>query len=156
MASRIGVMNRGRLVQIGSPAEIYERPSSRFVADFVGEVNLFEGELVAGFNCLALSVPGFAQPLPLPSGTSLPGGAAVTMVLRPEKLLLSRERPAGFAVAATVSSVDYLGGVSIVHLKAGEGRSLKAHLPSASACGLGRATLLWASWSPDDGIVITQ
>ena len=50
MASRIAVMNRGRLVQIGAPAEIYERPNSRFVADFVGEVNLFEGEVVAGSN----------------------------------------------------------------------------------------------------------
>src|SRR3984893_14309205 len=54
MASRIAVMNRGRVVQIGTPAEIYEHPGSRFVADFVGEVNLFEGELTAGFNCLAL------------------------------------------------------------------------------------------------------
>ncbi len=52
MASRIAVMSRGRLVQIGPPAEIYERPNSRFVADFVGAVNLFEGELVAGFNAL--------------------------------------------------------------------------------------------------------
>jgi putrescine transport system ATP-binding protein len=55
MASRIAVMNRGRLVQTGTPAEVYERPRSRFVAGFVGEVNLFEGELAAGFNCLALA-----------------------------------------------------------------------------------------------------
>ena len=46
-------MDRGRLVQTGAPAEIYERPASRFVANFVGEVNLFEGELTAGSNCLA-------------------------------------------------------------------------------------------------------
>src|SRR5271169_2255690 len=54
MASRIAVMNRGRLVEIGTPAEIYERPVSRFVANFVGEVNLFEGEVTAGANCPAL------------------------------------------------------------------------------------------------------
>src|SRR6059058_4369981 len=77
MASRIAVMNRGRVVQIGAPAEIYERPGSRFVADFVGEVNLFEGELTAGFNCLGLAVTGLAEPIPLPQGTGLPEGAAV-------------------------------------------------------------------------------
>src|SRR5947207_1242310 len=72
MASRIAVMNRGSLVQIGTPAEIYEQPGSRFVADFVGEVNLFEGKLTAGFNCLALTVAGFDRPIPLPPGTTLP------------------------------------------------------------------------------------
>src|SRR5207244_3961931 len=66
MATRVAVMNRGRLVQTGSPAAIYERPNSRFVADFVGAVNLFEGELVAGFNVLCLAVPGLAEPIPLP------------------------------------------------------------------------------------------
>src|SRR6267142_1695532 len=104
MASRIAVMNRGRVVQIGTPAEIYERPGSRFVADFVGEVNLFEGELTAGFNCLALTVAGFDRPLPLPpAGIVLPEGDAAALALRPERLRLCRERPPGFAVAAKVA-----------------------------------------------------
>ena len=69
MASCVAVMDRGRIVQTGAPAEIYERPASRFVANFVGEVNLFEGELTAGFNCVALAVAGLNEPIPLPSGT---------------------------------------------------------------------------------------
>jgi putrescine transport system ATP-binding protein len=156
IASHIAVMNRGRLVQIGSPAEIYERPISRFVADFVGEVNLFEGELTAGFNRLALTVAGFEEPVPLPAGTNLPDGASAALAVRPEKLLLSHARPSGFAIAATVSSVGYLGRVSIVHLVVGQGRPLKACLPSASAGEFGRGTGVWASWSPDDGVVVTQ
>src|SRR3954464_852836 len=56
MASRVAVMNRGRLVQIGTPSAIYQRPGSRFVAGFVGAVNLFEGELVAGFEALGLAL----------------------------------------------------------------------------------------------------
>src|SRR3984885_14565719 len=72
MASRIAVMDKGRIAQIGSAAEIYERPNSRFVADFVGAVNLFDGVLVAGFNALALKAPGIETPLPLPEGTDLP------------------------------------------------------------------------------------
>ncbi len=156
MATRIAVMNHGRLVQTGTPAEIYERPGSRFVADFVGEVNLFEGELTAGFNCLALVVAGFDRPIPLPPVTPLPQGGAATLALRPEKLQLCLEPPAGFAVPATVSSVDYLGGASIVHLTVRKGRSLIARLPSSATACLSRGAAVWASWSPDDGILITQ
>jgi putrescine transport system ATP-binding protein len=59
MASRIAVMNRGRVAQIGTAADIYERPNTRFVADFVGAVNLFDGVPAVGFNALVLDVPGF-------------------------------------------------------------------------------------------------
>ncbi len=156
MASRVAVMNRGRLVQIGTPAEIYERPNSCFVADFVGEVNLFKGRLTAGSNCLALAVAGFDRPIPLPSGTPLPQGAKAALAVRPEKLRLWHEAPAEFAISATVSSVGYLGGVSIVHLTARHGRLLKARLPSSGASRFAQGMAVWASWSTDDGVVITQ
>jgi ABC-type Fe3+/spermidine/putrescine transport system ATPase subunit len=86
----------------------------------------------------------------------LPQGAAATLALRPERLQLCRERPPGFAVAATVSSISYLGGASTVHLTAGEGRVLKARLPSADAGCLVRGMAVWAHWSPDDGVVIAR
>src|SRR5216110_2797138 len=109
MASRIAVMNQGRLVQIGAPAEIYERPNSRFVADFVGAVNLFEAD----------TIPELGQ------------GRAVAV--RPEKLRLSAERPEGLALAAMVVSVGYQGGQSVVYLETGTGKKLRVHLPSAAA-----------------------
>jgi putrescine transport system ATP-binding protein len=155
-ASRVAVMNLGRLAQIGAPAEIYERPNSRFVADFIGEVNLFEGELIAGFNCLALAVAGLDAPVPLPSGTNLPDGAAAAVAVRPEQLMLSHAPPAGFSIAATVSSVGYLGGGAIVHLAAGQGRALKAYISGSSAGCFGRGTEVWASWPPEEGVVLTQ
>ena len=156
MASCVAVMDRGRVVQTGAPAEIYERPASRFVADFVGEVNLFEGELTAGFNCLALAVAGLDIPIPLPSGTELVEGAAAALAVRPEKLVLSHSPPAGFAITATVSSIGYLGGGSIVHLATERGLALKAYLPGAAAGRLGRGTPVWASWPPEAGVVLTQ
>jgi putrescine transport system ATP-binding protein len=156
MASRIAVMNRGRLVQTGTPAEVYERPRSRFVAGFVGEVNLFEGQLTAGFNCLALAVAGLDQPVPLPFGTNLPNGTAAALAVRPEKLVLSHHRPPGFAIGVTVSSIGYQGGGSVVHLAMGQKRALKAYLPSASAARFGRGMPVWASWSSQDGVVLTQ
>src|SRR5215472_132605 len=81
MASRLAVMEQGRLAQIGSATEIYERPKSRFVADFVGAVNLFDGVLVAGFNALALKVDGLDTPLPLPEATGLPEGTTATLAV---------------------------------------------------------------------------
>ncbi len=155
MASRIAVMNEGRVIQIGTPAEIYERPNSRFVAGFVGEVNLFEGELVAGPHGPSLNVAGFDQPIPLPRGDAA-GGADVVLVLRPEKLVLSRIGPAGFAVSATVASVDYQGPVSLVYLSAEPGRLLKAQVASAAAGRMARGTVLWASWTPEDAVVIAR
>src|SRR3954452_20624596 len=91
MASRIAVMNRGRLVQIGAPTEIYERPNSRFVAEFVGKVNLFEGEIVAVPGRFCLVVPDVAGPIALPTGCEVRPGMRATVALRPEKLVVSRE-----------------------------------------------------------------
>jgi putrescine transport system ATP-binding protein len=156
MASRIAVMDRGRLVQIGGSAEIYERPNSRFVADFVGAVNLFDGALVAGFNSLALAVTGFEAPIPLPEGVDLPEGAAAALAVRPEKLRLSGERPAGIAVAATVASVGYQGGLSVVHLTTATGQALKAQMASAEAAAYARGALVWAGWAAGDAVVLLR
>jgi putrescine transport system ATP-binding protein len=155
MASRVAVMNRGRLVQIGTPATIYEAPNSRFVAGFVGAVNLFEGELAAGFNELRLAVADAGE-LPLPGHIDLPTGTRLGLALRPEKLLLSTERPAGFALAATIVSIDYQGGHSTIHLATAAGRQLRAHMPSAGTQGLGRGAAVWASWAPDDGVLLSE
>ena len=73
----------------------------------------------------------------MPSGTKLSDGAAAALAVRPEKLVLSHAPPAGFAIAATVSSVGYLGGGSIVHLAA-TGRALKAYMPGGAAGSFGR------------------
>src|SRR5947208_4886297 len=156
MASRIAVMSGGRLVQTGPPAEIYERPNSRFVADFVGAVNLFEGELVAGFNALSLRIASVEQPIPLPAPIVLPAGTALAVALRPENLRLSRERPRGFAPAATITTIGYQGGQSTVHLTTEAGLLLRAHLPSTAALDLERGATVWASWAPEDAVVLTE
>jgi putrescine transport system ATP-binding protein len=155
MASRVAVMNRGRIAQIGSPAEVYEQPNSRFVADFVGEVNLFEGELTICSNGPALAVAGLDEPIPLPSGTKLGEGAAAALAVRPEKLVLNHARPGGFAIAVRVASIGYLGGGSIVHLATGQGGVLKAYLPGTAAA-FGRGTEVWASWPSEKGVVLTR
>jgi putrescine transport system ATP-binding protein len=156
MASRIAVMSKGQVAQLGSSAEIYERPNSRFVADFIGAVNLFDGTLVAGFNALALAVPGIDAAIPLPDTLGLPEGTAVTLAVRPEKLRLSAARGEEFAIPATVVSVNYQGGVSIVHLAAASGQALKAQMASTAAVAFGRGARVWAGWGAADAVVITR
>ena len=155
MASRIAVMNRGRLVQIGAPAEIYERPNSRFVAEFVGKANLFEGEVLAVPGRFCLAVPDMAEPIALPPGREVRPGMRLALALRPEKLVVSRERPPGAALAATVTAIDYQGARSLVRLKTGGGRELHAHLPSTAAA-LARGTEIWVAWAPEDAVVLTE
>lgn len=156
LASRIAVMNRGQLVQIGAPADIYERPGSRFVADFVGAVNLFDGTLVAGMDGLALQVAGIDAPLPLPASRDVAVGSTAALAVRPEKMRLSSARPEGFALPATIVSVGYQGGHSTVHLTTTSGRSLRAHLPSEASLGLARGATVWVSWPPHDAVVLTE
>ncbi len=156
MASRIAVMNQGRVAQIGTPAQIYERPQSRFVADFVGTANLFEGEVVASDGGLGLAIAGMERPVPLPAASDLAAGAGVALALRPEKLLLSAARPAGVALAATIASIGYQGGQSILVLATATGLPLRAHMASAAAQGFARGAAVWASWMPDDAVVLPE
>lgn len=154
MATRIAVMNAGRLVQTGAPAEIYERPATRFVADFVGEANLFEGRVLIGGDGPALAVAGLPRAIPLPPDA--PRAGPLLLALRPEKLRLMREEPSGFGIAATVSGVGYQGSGSVVQLAGSEGLALKAYLPSAEAAQLRRGMPVWASWNPADAVVLDR
>jgi putrescine transport system ATP-binding protein len=156
LASRIAVMDRGTIVQVGRAADIYERPATRFVADFVGAVNLFDGVLVAGFNALALKVGGIDTPLPLPGLIDLPEGAAAALAVRPEKLRLSGERPEGDAIAATVASINYQGSASVLHLTTPSGHALKAQMASATATAFVRGAQVWVGWDAGDGVVLSR
>ena len=155
MASRIAVMNRGRFAQIGAPDEIYERPNSRFVAEFVGKVNLFEGEIIASPNGLWLAVSDLPAPIPLPPASGLRPGRQALLALRPEKLIVSRERPSGIALAATVTAIDYQGAQSSLRLATRSGRKLQTYLPGTAAA-LARGGEVWAGWAPEDAVVLAE
>jgi spermidine/putrescine transport system ATP-binding protein len=113
MSDRIAVMNAGRIEQIGDPADIYERPATRFVAEFIGRMNLLAGVVTP------------ARSVRTPSGLELPAhvpqdmatGAAVHVAVRPERARLSHERPPhGLALQGTVRQVFYLGATREVRL----------------------------------------
>jgi len=157
VADRIAVMDRGRLVQVGPPAEIYERPRSRWVADFVGDINLFQGRL--GDD--RLSVEGTAAGN-LRAGTKPEAdpGAVVWLAVRPEKVRISRGTPVPEGVnctSATVVDVGYLGGVSIYKLRIRDGSLVRAAVANVGGGErpIGFDERVWLSFSPEAAIVLT-
>ncbi len=121
MASRIAVMEAGQVRQLAPPAELYEFPKTRFVADFIGSVNMFEGkvEAVEG-DVIRLSCPGLERPIEVEQPDTPPIGSTAWAALRPEKIDISKEPPPDPTVNTTpgkIEEITYLGEVSIYHVR---------------------------------------
>ncbi len=169
MASRIAVMSEGRFLQVGAPAEIYEAPSSRFVADFIGNVNLMEGKVVVDeadqvvIDCGDLRHRiGHGM-----AGTTVTTGTSVTIALRPEKIRIlpvaadtAASDGGGFnQVIGTVKDMAYYGSFTVYHLELPGGRVLKVSQSNRERRP--GAQLTWgdpaeAHWSDLAQIVLTQ
>ncbi|MDB5652783.1 MAG: spermidine/putrescine transporter ATP-binding subunit [Tardiphaga sp.] len=167
MADRIGVMNNGRLEQVATPRQLYEAPESRWVAGFVGDINLIEGEVTlhdghrltvatAGAGTLLATAP--RQPLE---------GTSICLAIRPEKIRLSRKGPAPErghvgamnSVEGVVSEVGYRGGLSVYQIKLDHGATLRAALANTArldvdAYSIGQRVVAW--FAPDDGVVLPR
>jgi putrescine transport system ATP-binding protein len=157
VAGRIAVMNQGRLAQVAQAAEIYERPASRWVADFIGEVSMIEGRLAAGGGAIE---SGLGR-LRVAAETSAKPGDKVALALRPEKLRIGTERPAADdlnAVAGTVFEVGYRGDMSIYKVRLADRSLMKVAFANTSARGqppFAVDDLVWLSWPPEAGWVLT-
>ena len=132
MASRIAVMSEGRFLQVGAPAEIYETPASRFVADFIGNVNLMDGTLVEDEADHVVVDCGDVRHR-VGHGITGTRGMAVTVALRPEKIRLRRDALKSTAVPeagvnrahGTIKEIAYFGSFTVYHLQLASGRVLK-------------------------------
>ncbi len=161
MAGRIAIMNRGKFVQIGEPEEIYEHPNSRFSAEFIGSVNVFEGLLESRQDdALLIRSPGLVHPLKVSSDASVIDGVPAFVALRPEKIMLCDEVPAdgcNFAVGEVVN-IAYLGDLSIYHVKLLSGQLITAQLQNGHRFRKGMPT--WGDevslcWEADSCVVLT-
>jgi putrescine transport system ATP-binding protein len=161
MASRIAVMSEGRLMQVGAPSEIYETPASRFVADFIGNVNMMEGslEVDAHDHCIVACVDCRHY---VGHGITGTEGMSVTVALRPEKINVSRQRPAesGFnTVRGTVREKSYFGSFTVYQLALASGTTLKVSQSNVERHRDDELTWgdeAWAHWSPSAQVVLTQ
>jgi putrescine transport system ATP-binding protein len=159
VADRIGVMERGWLRQVARPAEIYERPNSRWVADFVGDVNLFEG--VVGDD--GLSVEGTsAGTLRVAAKIDAKPGATVWLAVRPEKMRVALEapqqQPPENRAAGTIVDIGYLGELTIYKLRLADGAIVTAAIANtghAAERPIDWDERAWMSFAPEAAIVLT-
>jgi len=160
LADRIGVMNRGRIVQVGTPAEVYEMPTSRYVAELIGDVNLLEGRLVStGASGSVIAGAGGVR-LAVAQNLEAAAGSAVLVAVRPEKMRLSAEPPSEAApnvLAGRISDIGYLGNLTVYKVRLDDGSAMKAAVAN-TAPGVARPTAreerVWLSFSPEAGTVI--
>jgi putrescine transport system ATP-binding protein len=162
LASRIGVMNHGEIVQAGTPSEIYEFPSSRFVADFVGSVNMFEGTLIEDEpDFVRIGSAELGGTIYVSHGISAPPGAIVWAAVRPEKIFMSTTAPAGGAdnvVRGAVQDIAYLGDLSIYLVKLSTGKVVRVTQPNTSrhAEAIGWDQQVYLSWDATSPVVVTR
>jgi putrescine transport system ATP-binding protein len=160
MASRIAVMSEGRFLQVGTPGDIYETPASRFVADFIGNVNLMQGTLAVDevdhvvidcADCKHFVGHGI-------TGTA---GMAVTVALRPEKIHVQRHKPADDfnTVCGVIKEMSYFGSFTVFQLELPSGARLKvsqANIQRHRDDELTWGDTVWAHWSRSSQVVLTQ
>jgi len=161
VADRIGVMDHGRLVQVATPAEIYEQPNSRWVADFIGEVNLLEGRVTeAGAQGIVIESAAAGR-LRAAAPAQVKPGDTVCVALRPEKIRIAREPPATAGencVGGEVASIGYLGDLSVYRVRLAGGEIMKAAVANMTRLierPIGWDDRVWLSWAPEAAVVLT-
>ena len=127
LATRIGVMTEGVIAQIGEPREIYETPQSRFVADFIGSVNLFEGQVGPAAPDFMRVDTADLGPVAVPPRPGLTQGQTVWLAMRPERVWLTREKPAEAinSVRGEVRDMGYVGHMSSYVVRLDNGRLVR-------------------------------
>ena len=161
MADRIAVMDLGRIVQIGTPAEIYEAPNSEFVASFIGDINLFRGEVTQVRDSLVDIQTADGMVIRSETAVPLQAGQQAGFAVRPEKLRVSRDKPADEVNAAVgeVWDIGYLGDMTVFHVKLKSGAVVKASLLNAVRTvenPIGYDEEIWVSFDTDSGIVLSS
>ena len=164
LASRIGVMNRGEIVQVGTPTEIYEFPTSKFVADFIGSVNMFEGVLIEDLpDHVRIQSNELGGVVYVDHGISAAPGAVVWAAIRPEKINILRTPPLDArenCVRGVVKEIAYMGDVSTYLVKIDTDKIVRVTLPNIERLSDDERILwdetVYLTWHSSSPIVISQ
>jgi putrescine transport system ATP-binding protein len=167
VAGRIGVMDAGRLDQVATPRELYEAPASRWIAEFIGEINLFDGEVRERESGRLMIATRDAGTLVVAEPRHPVTKTIVSVAIRPEKVKLSRRGPAADAESArsinrlegVIADVGYLGGHTTYKIKLDSGAILRSSMANTArididAYGLSQRVVAW--FTPDDCVVLEQ
>ncbi|MGQ4275191.1 ABC transporter ATP-binding protein [Terrihabitans sp. B22-R8] len=161
VADRIALMNRGRMVQVATPGEIYEQPASRYVADFIGDVNIIPGTVEKSGDLAILRSAWAEAPIQLAGNVSAASGSEAWLALRPEKMLISREAPAPGTpnvLSGEVWDIGYLGDLSIYRVKIATGDIVKVSVANRTRLverPISWEDKVWLNWAPEQGVLLT-
>ena len=158
VASRVAVMDHGEIMQVATPAKIYEQPNSVYVADFIGDVNLIEGRVGTVDGSAELDWAEGRGPLVGQAGSDLSKGDAAIFAIRPEKIAISTEEPeVQNRVFGKILDIGYLGNLSTYHVELPEGPVIKCEVGNRSRLDRRDFTWddeVWLSWSDTAGLVL--
>jgi putrescine transport system ATP-binding protein len=162
LASRIGVMNQGRIVQTGTPHEIYEFPNSRFVAEFIGSVNMFEGRLLEDEpDYVRIACDELESTIYVDHGISASSKATVWAAIRPEKIEIAVERPLSQQNVAqgVVQDIAYMGDLSVYLVRLKSGKIVRVTQPNIRRHE--GETVTWEQtvylhWHPSSPVIVTE
>lgn len=160
LATRMGVMNHGKIAQVGTPTDIYECPATKFVADFIGSVNMFEGEVLAG-TPRSVRSRELGTTIPVGQGVAVSPGAIVWIALRPEKIHISKAPPQsnGSGAHGRVREVAYLGDMSVYLIEIESGKTLRVTRPNVIRSPedhIAAGDPVYLSWHASSPLVLTQ
>ena len=163
VSTRIAVMDHGRIVQVATPTEIYEYPNSRYVAGFIGDVNIIQGRVAeVGEGHLNVVSEESGCNIRARHAVDAPVGATVWIALRPEKLVISTDAPidtTSNCMAGEVWDIGYLGNLSIYHIKLDSGIMVTTAQTNRTRDVERPITWedrVYLTWTPDAGIVLGQ
>lgn len=162
MSTRMAIMEEGKIRQVGVPHDIYEFPNSRFVAEFIGSVNLFEGTVVEqDLDHVIIESPEINCLCYASHTGAIPKGANVTFAIRPEKIMLSTVRPfyPRNWTQGVIKEIAYLGDISIYYIEVESGKIVMATLPNLlrlSERNFQWDDVVYLFWRSENSLVLTS
>ena len=162
MAHRIAVMDQGWIQQVGIPSDIYEQPANRFVASFIGSVNLIDGVIDEDLpEYVTVRTPDFPAPIYVGHGITGYEGQPVAFALRPEKVHIAKEEPEGpyNKARGVVEDIAYFGSHSVYHVRMASGARIMANFANMKrwdSDGITWKDEVWVSWRDNDGVVLVS
>jgi putrescine transport system ATP-binding protein len=160
MAHRIAVMDHGRVMQVSTPIDLYELPNSRWVAEFIGDINIIEATVVSSTGGVAVLENSAGRRFSVAGGGGATKDALVFMAVRPEKIRIALTPPLGGGlnhVAGRVVDIGYLGDMSIYKVGLEDGSLMRASLANArrgSERDIEHGQAVWLSWPPDAAVLL--
>jgi putrescine transport system ATP-binding protein len=163
LSSRIAVMEKGRFEQVGTPKLVYEYPCNRFVADFIGTINIFEGRVVSWEHGeLEVDSDEAGARLQALTDAALPAGSPVAIALRPEKIFISQDRPEGTndtCLHGVVEDLGYFGNLSLYRIRLETGKIVQVSAQNRRRSAdrfLEWNDEVWISWQRQSAVVLTD